>query len=48
MAMRAKNGIDIRHLLKDKPTLFDPTKAMYKIEMQWETEAQKKNMYLRI
>ena len=43
MAVFAKDGIEIRNLLRAKPQLVKPSEQVYKVEMTGETEAQRKN-----
>ena len=47
MAVFAKDGIEIRNLLGPKPSLTDPVELVYDIEIQGETDAQRKNRELR-
>ena len=43
MAVFAKDGIEIRILLRARPTLVETAEPVYKLEIQGETEAQRKN-----
>ena len=43
MAVFAKDGIEIRNLLRARPTLVEPAEPVYELEITGETEAQRKN-----
>ena len=43
MAVIAKDGIEVRNLLRAKPPLVEPTEPIYEVEIISETEAQRKN-----
>ena len=47
MAVFAKNGIEIRNLLRAKPPLVEPSEPIYEVETPGGTEAQKKNRDVR-
>ena len=47
MAVFAKDWIEIRNLLRARPTLVEPAKFVYELEIQGETEAQRKNREVR-
>ena len=47
MAVFAQDGIKIRNLLRPKPSLTDPVEPVYEIEIQGETDAQRKNREVR-
>ena len=47
MAVFAKDGIEIRNLLRPKPSLTDPVDPVHKIEIQGESDAQRKNHEVR-
>ena len=47
MAVFAKAGIEVRNLLRIKPTLFEPAKPIYQVQITGETEAQNKNRDVR-
>ena len=47
MAVFAKDGIEIRNLLRARPTLFEPSEPVYELEITGETEAQRKNREVR-
>ena len=47
MAVFAKDGIEIRNLLRARPTLVELAEPVYEIEIMGETEAQRKNRELR-
>ena len=47
IAVFAKNGIEVRNLLKAKTALLEPAKPIYEVEITDETEAQKKNLNVR-
>ena len=47
MAVFAKDEIKIRNLLRPKPSLTDPVEPVYEIEIQGETDAQRKNREVR-
>ena len=42
MAVFAKDGIEVRNLLRTKPPLVETTEPIYEVEITSETEAQKK------
>ena len=42
MAVLAKDGIEVRTLLRVKPTAIEPTEPMYELEKTGETEAEKR------
>ena len=43
MAVFAKDGIEIRNFLRARPTLVEPAEPVYDLEIQGETDAQRKN-----
>ena len=43
MAVFAKDGIEVRNLLRTKPPLVEPSEPIYEFEITGETEAQRKN-----
>ena len=43
MAIFAKDGIEVRNLLRARPALVEPPEPVYEVEITGETEAQKKN-----
>ena len=43
MAVFAKDGIEVRKLLRTKPPLVEPSEPIYEVEITGETEAQRKN-----
>ena len=43
MPVFAKDGIEIRNLLRARPTLVEPAEPVYEIEINGETDAQRKN-----
>ena len=47
MTAFAKDGIEIRNLLRAKPPLIEPAEPIYEIKTTGETEAQKKNRDVR-
>ena len=47
MAVFAKDWIEIRNLLRARPTLFEPAEPKYELEIQGETDAQRKNREVR-
>ena len=47
MAVFAKDGIEIRNLLRARPTLVEPTEPVYELEIQGETDAQRKKREVR-
>ena len=47
MAVFAKDGIEIRNLLRAKPQLADPVEPVYEIEIQGKSDAQRKNREVR-
>ena len=47
MAVFAKDGIQIRNLLRARPTLVEPTEPVYEVEFTGETDAQRKNREVR-
>ena len=47
MAVFAKDGIEIRNLLRAKPPLVEPSEPLYEVEIVGKTEAQKKNRDVR-
>ena len=47
MAVFAKDGIELRNLLRDKPEVTLPTEPILEDEIQVETEAQRKNREVR-
>ena len=46
MAVFAKDGVEIRNLLRRRPQLVEPSEPVYEVEITVETEAQKKNREL--
>ena len=47
MAVFAKDGIEVRNLLRARPQLVKPAELIYEVEITGETEAQKKNRDVR-
>ena len=47
MAVFAKDGIEVRNLLRARPPLVEPSEPVYEVEITGETEAQKKNQEVR-
>ena len=47
MAVFAKDGIEIRNLLRARPTLVEPAEPVYELEITGETEAQRINREVR-
>ena len=47
MAVFAKDGIEIRNLLRARPALAKPAEPVYELEIQDETEAQRKKREVR-
>ena len=47
MAVFAKDGTEIRNLLRARPTLVEPSESVYELEITGETEAQRKNREVR-
>ena len=47
MAIFAKDGIEVRNLLRARPHLIEPAEPVYELEMTGETEAQRKNRKVR-
>ena len=47
MAVFARDGIEIRNLLRAKPPLVEPSEPLYEDEIVGKTEAQKKNRDVR-
>ena len=47
MAVFAKDGIEIRNLLRARPTLVEPAEPVYELEIQGETGAQRKSREVR-
>ena len=47
MAIFAKDGIEVRNLLRARPTLVEPSEPVYDVEITGETEAQRKNREVR-
>ena len=47
MAVFAKDGIEIRNLLRARPTLVEPVEPVNEIEITGETDAQRKNREVR-
>ena len=43
----AKDGIEVRNLLRARPQLVEPSAPVYEVEITGETEAQKKNREVR-
>ena len=43
MAVFAKDGVEVKKLQRNKPQLVEPTEHIYEVEINGETEAQKKN-----
>ena len=43
LAVFAKDGIEVRNLLRDKWKIVDPTEPVFEVEITGETEAQRKN-----
>ena len=39
MAIFAKDGIEVRNLLRAQPTLVEPSESVYEVEITGETEA---------
>ena len=47
MAVFAKDGIEIRNVLRARPTLVEPAEPEYELERQGETDSQRKNRQVR-
>ena len=47
MAVFARDDIEIRNLLRTRPTLVKPAEPVYEVEITRETEAQRKNREMR-
>ena len=47
MAVFAKDGIEIRNLLRARTTLVEPAEPVYEVEITGETDAQIKNREVR-
>ena len=47
MAVFAKDGVEVRNLLRAKPPLVEPLEPIYKVEITGETKAQRKNRDIR-
>ena len=47
MAKFAKDGIEVRNLLRARPHLVEPSEPLYEVEITGETEAQRKNREFR-
>ena len=47
MAVLAKDGIEIRNLLRTRPQLVEPSEPIYEVEITGEMEAQRKNREVR-
>ena len=47
MAVFAKDGIEIRNLLRARPQLVEPSEPVYEVEITGKTEAQRKNRDVR-
>ena len=47
MAVFAKDGREVRSLLRDKPDLVDPPEPLLEVEITGETGAQRKNREVR-
>ena len=47
MAVFAKDGIEIRNLLRTRPQIIEPSEPVYEVEITGETEAQRKNREVR-
>ena len=47
MAVFAKDGFEIRNLLRTRPQLVEPSEPVYEVETTGETEAQRKNPEVR-
>ena len=47
MAKFAKDGIEVRNLLRARPHLVEPSEPVYEVEITGETEAQRKNREVR-
>ena len=45
--MFAKDGIEIRNLLRARPQLVEPSEPVYEVEITGETEAKRKNRDIR-
>ena len=43
MAIFAKDGIEVRNLLRARPALTEPAEPIYELEITGETDAQRKN-----
>ena len=48
MAVFAKDGIEVRNLLRARPSLVEPSEPIYKVEITGETEAHEKNREPRV
>ena len=47
MTVFAKDGIEVRNLLRTKPSLVEPSESIYEVEITGEMEAQRKNRDVR-
>ena len=47
IAVFAKDGIKVKNLQRNKPQLVEPTEPIYEVEINGETEPQKKNRDVR-
>ena len=47
MAVLAKDGIEVRNLLRNKPQLVEPAEPIYEVEITGETKAQRENRDVR-
>ena len=47
MAVFAKDGIEVRNLERNKNPLVEPTEPIYEVEINGETDAQRKNREVR-
>ena len=47
LALFAKDGIEIQDLLREKPDIVLPTKPILEVEIQGETDAQRRNRAVR-
>ena len=45
--MQNKDGIKVKNLQRNKPQLVEPTEPIYEVEINGETEPQKKNRDVR-
>ena len=48
LALFAKDGIEIRTILRTRPPLVEPSEPVYEVEITGETEAQRKNREVHI